>query len=522
MRCEETFVFFFGLSVVGSNIMMLLERLVVVVAVLGVGCLGVWDLEEVNPLVIEAQYAVRGAILARAQEIEKELKEPSLASKWPFTRVVRCNIGNPQALGQLPPAFARQVLSLVMNPSLMTSAAASFDPEALSRAEKYLEATTGGVGAYSDSKGIALVREEVAKFIELRDGFPADPEMIFLTDGASAGVRHVTQALIRKPSDAILTPFPQYPLYSALTTLSNGSLAPYYLDEVDDWGVALGELERAYAEAVTQGKTPRALVVINPGNPTGALLDATLLGKIVDFARKYDLVLLADEVYQENVYGAAGHGFISLKKILRQKAYTDVSLVSFHSISKGVSGECGIRGGYLELVNVPDTVVDQLVKLASISLCSNVPGQIGVGLMVNPPSATSEAGQRDLKDKAKKMESLEKRSLRIATALDALPGVTCAPAEGALYLFPNVLLPPKAVEAAATKNIAPDALYSLSLLEATGLVVVPGSGFGQKNGTFHFRTTFLPQADEIDSVLKRLADFHNNFLATYASPSAEL
>jgi len=480
---------------------------------------GLWDMEEVNPLVVEAEYAVRGAILTRAQEIEAELKDPAKRGKWPFEKVVRCNIGNPQALGQAPPAFARQVLSLVMNPALLGEASKSssfFSEEAVARAKAYLAATTGGVGAYSESKGVSLVREEVAAFIEKRDGYPADPESIFLTDGASAGVRHVLQALIRGPGDAILTPAPQYPLYSALTTLLNGTLAPYYLEEAKDWGVNLAELKRAYDAALDSKATPRALVLINPGNPTGALLEPELLEEIIKFAQERDLVVMADEVYQENVYYAAGHRFVSLKKIARDLKADDVSVISFHSISKGVTGECGIRGGYFELTNVHPEVSAQLVKLASISLCSNVPGQIATGLMVNPPDPTSTPGATDMKEREKKAESLERRSLRIAKALDALPGVSCAPAEGALYLFPNVELPPKAVVAAAGLNVKPDALYSISLLEATGLVVVPGSGFGQVNGTFHFRTTFLPPEDEIDAVVSRLADFHSDFISKYS------
>ena len=456
----------------------------------------------------------------RAQEIEAELADPVKNKKWPFDKIVRCNIGNPQALGQKPPAFARQVLSLVLNPDLLELDGEKFSAEAIERAKKYLEATVGGVGAYSESKGVLLVREEVAAFIAERDGYDADPEDIFLTDGASAGVRHVLQALIRGPEDAILCPFPQYPLYSALTTLLNGTLAPYYLEEDNEWGVSLKELERAYDEC-SATSTPKALVLINPGNPTGALLEPDQLSDLVEFARRKHLVILADEVYQENIFLAAGHHFVSMKKIVRDLKADDVSVVSFHSISKGVTGECGVRGGYFELCNVPKNVTDELAKLASISLCSNVPGQIATGLMVHPPDPASADGLIEAKDKFDKLKSLERRSLRIAAALDALPGVSCPPAEGALYLFPNVELPAKAVQAADELNLKPDALYSLSLLEATGLVVVPGSGFGQAHGTFHFRTTFLPPEDEIDSVLHRLEDFHTDFLKKYSDDDSD-
>lgn len=437
------------------------------------------SVNEVNPLVLEARYAVRGKILQRATEIEQELKESG--HKWPFDRVVKCNIGNPQALGQTPPLFARQVLSLVMNPELLADPPSSYSKEVLERAREYYGATKGGVGAYSDSKGIRIVREQVARFIEKRDGIPSDPDSIFLTDGASGGVRHLTTLLLGGKGDAFLAPAPQYPLYSALATLGNGSLANYYLDEDADWGATVEELERAYSEAVQSGKTPKGLVVINPGNPTGASLSREGLEGVVRFCVEKNLVLLADEVYQENVYGDAPP-FVSLKKIVHDLE-ADITLVSFHSISKGFTGECGLRGGYFELVNTDRLVGEQLVKLASISLCSNLIGQVAVGLMVQPPESPREL-RAYVDDRDEKLASLKRRAETVADALDALPGVTCHRAQGALYLFPSIQLPHKAVQAASDQGLQPDAFYSLKMLEATGLVVVPGSGFGQKNGTW--------------------------------------
>lgn len=474
------------------------------------------EVSDVNPLVLEAEYAVRGAILDRAMEIEAELAADP--TKWPFDRVVRCNIGNPQALGQTPPAFARRVLSLVLNPELLAAPPASYSDEVVARAEVYANAIKGGVGAYSDSKGVGIVRNEVAAFIEARDGHAADPANIFLTDGASAGVKHVTTLLVKGPQDALLAPAPQYPLYSALATLSNGSVAPYYLDEADDWAAPVEELERAYREATDRGTTPRALVVINPGNPTGASLDRAGLEAVVAFARRRKLALFADEVYQENVYD--GPPFVSLKRIVRDQNITDLPLFSFHSISKGFTGECGLRGGYFETVNVADTVLAQLVKLASISLCSNLVGQVAVGLMVNPPTG-QERDDYEV-DRRAKLDSLKRRSQLVADALNALPGVSCNRAQGALYLFPSIELPENAIRAAALRGVQPDVFYALRMLEATGLVVVPGSGFGQKNGTWHVRMTFLPPEDEIHSVVSRLAGFHTAFLSEFQLASPDL
>ncbi len=183
------------------------------------------SLSRINPLVVKAEYAVRGRLLDRARELEEQLEA---GDKLPFTYIVRCNIGNPQALGQKPLTFTRQVLSLLMNPALLESeqARALYPADAIERAKAYKAAITYSIGAYSESQGVGLVRQHVAEFIAARDGYPADAADIFLTDGASAGVKALMQLLIQGPSDALLTPIPQYPLYSAVTQILNGSLAP--------------------------------------------------------------------------------------------------------------------------------------------------------------------------------------------------------------------------------------------------------------------------------------------------------
>ena len=480
------------------------------VALFGSVALAELDIDSVNPKVIQAEYAVRGMILNRAMEIEADLAKPD--NKWPFDEIVRCNIGNPQALGQAPPAFARAVLSNVILPKTPMFGVSR---QVRARADAYRASIKGGVGAYSDSQGIGLIRQEVADFIAKRDGIPASPADIFLTDGASAGVRHLTQLLVSGPKDGVLAPAPQYPLYSAMTTMYDGTLGSYYLDESGDWAAPVAELERAYQGVVADGATPKMLVIINPGNPTGASLPRASLEAIVKWVEtKPGLVLMADEVYQENVYGDAP-AFTSFKKVVHDLK-SPIAVVSFHSVSKGFTGECGLRGGYFELTNVSDDVKDQLTKLASVSLCSNVMGQVAVGLMVNPPTSGKELVAYE-KEKAAKLASLEKRANEVAAALDALDGVSCVRPQGAMYLFPSITLPGPALAAANATGLQPDAFYALKLLESTGLVVVPGSGFGQVEGTWHFRTTFLPPEDQISAVTKRLAGFHNSFLAQYGA-----
>ena len=538
--------------------------------------------ETINPLVVKAQYAVRGRLLNRAMELEADLKA---GKELPFDSIVRCNIGNPQALGQKPLTYVRQTLSLLMNPDLLKarerprpprapalpraepigasgSRSASalrgrsslrppsapclhslprsplpspqswwtrlmYSKDAVKRAGAYAKAVPS-VGAYSDSQGIRAVRQQVADFITMRDGHPASPDDVFLTDGASAGVKAMMQLLIRGPGDAVLTPVPQYPLYSAATALLNGTLAPYYLDEAASWGVHKKELERALGAARAGGAAARGLVVINPGNPTGQSLPKEVVADILKLAATEGLVLMADEVYQENIYGDAPP-FTSFKSVLAElrlageagdgeaaRVAAATQLVSFHSTSKGFFGECGLRGGYFELQGFDAAVRAQLLKLLSVTLCSNVVGQFATGLMVSPP-LRGESGFRTYeRERTSILESLASRAAKIGDALNALPGITCNPAEGAMYLFPSLQLPKKAIAAAKAAGVAADEFYCIRLLEATGLVVVPGSGFGQVDGTYHFRTTFLPPVDAIDRVMAKLGDFQRNFLAEFA------
>lgn len=249
-------------------------------------------LAELNPLVVKAEYAVRGRLLDRAKELEMQLAS---GASLPFKRIVKCNIGNPQALGQKPLTFARQALSLIMNPDLLKVWRLGYPKDVIARARAYI-ASVPSAGAYSDSQGIALVRQHVAEFITARDGYPASADDIYLTDGASAGVKALMQLMIRGPQDAVLVPVPQYPLYSATTTLLNGTLAPYYLDESASWGVHLDELKRAFRSSFESGARPRALVVINPGNPTGQSLPQEAIEEILKFAASERLVVMADEV----------------------------------------------------------------------------------------------------------------------------------------------------------------------------------------------------------------------------------
>ncbi len=489
-------------------------------------------LDNLSPLVKHAEYAVRGRLLSRAVELAADGRD-----------IVRCNIGNPQALGQRPLTWIRQVLALSVNPDLLAAAEAAhaaggadaplvalFPADVVARARTYVDACRS-VGAYSDSQGVKIVREHVAASLEKRDGCPMEPSDIFITDGASAGVKLMMQCLVATPEvDAILSPLPVYPLYSAMTTLLNGARAGYPLHEDAEtgaWSVRLADLEAALADARARGLVVRALVIINPGNPTGQCMSADEVRDVLAFAAREGLVLLADEVYQDNVYNAPDtpheRAFCSFRRALAQmrveapELAERAQLVSMHSISKGYMGECGLRGGYIALDGNWDPAVKaMMVKLASISLCSNLMGQLAMGCVVNPPTAGMPSYDTFAAERGEILESLRTRANTLADALNALPGITCAPTEGALYLFPRIHLPRDAVRAAHEVGVAPDEFYAMQMLEATGLVVVPGSGFGQPDpDSFHVRTTFLPPKEQLDAVIRQVGDFHISFMSKY-------
>ena len=447
------------------------------------------QLKDLSKAVLETEYAVRGPIVARAQELEREGRD-----------VIYCNIGNPQALQQKPLTYLRQLLALCQYPELIETGAGLFPADVILTARKVLEGTRHGMGAYSESKGVRFIREAVAAFIEERDGMPSDPESIYLTDGASKGVQTALRILISGPSDGIMIPIPQYPLYSATITLYEGKQVNYYLDESHNWRLSRAMLEMSLQEARRYDVRVKAICVINPGNPTGSVLDAANIRMVVEFAREHGLAILADEVYQENVY-LPGDRFTSFAKTMVEMGETGVSLFSFHSCSKGFLGECGQRGGYMEIRNIPDDVVAQITKLQSVSLCSNLTGQVATYAMVRPPRSGEPSHAAYAAEREDVLSRLKKRAALLADGLNAIPGIVCNQVAGAMYAFPQVQLPEGRT----------DEEYCMALLEATGICVVPGTGFGQVPGTAHFRTTILPPTAKMQVVVERLAEFHRGY-----------
>lgn len=449
------------------------------------------SLADIGKEVLDAQYAVRGPITDRAQELERAGR-----------KIIYCNIGNPQALGQKPLTYVRQVLALTEWPDLAEKAKGAFPSDALAAAKNILASTQGGLGAYSESKGLRFVREAVARFISQRDSdarvaVASDPENIYLTDGASKGVQTALRLIIASERDGIMVPTPQYPLYSALITLYGGVQVNYYLDEASGWSLSRRQLEEAYDKARAEGTNIKAICVINPGNPTGSILSRDNIAMVIAFARERGLSVLADEVYQKNTYTETNR-FVSFARVMSELGEKEVSLFSFHSCSKGYLGECGQRAGYMEVRNLPDDARAQITKLQSIILCSNLPGQVLVYLLVSPPEPGDPSYELFRKERDSVIEELRQRAELLAKGLDTIPGYSCQPITGAMYAFPTISLP-------AGRS---DREYCLALLERSGICVVPGSGFGQLPGTAHFRTTILPPLDQIEEVVEKIREFH--------------
>uniref|UniRef100_A0AAZ3RJ41 Alanine aminotransferase 1 n=1 Tax=Oncorhynchus tshawytscha TaxID=74940 RepID=A0AAZ3RJ41_ONCTS len=439
----------------------------------------VLTIDTMNPNVKNVEYAVRGPIVQRAVQIEKELRE---GMKKPFTEVIKANIGDAHAMGQQPITFFRQVLALCSYPELLKDN--MFPEDAKSRARRILQACGGSsLGAYSASQGIDCVRQDVARYIERRDGgVPCDPDNVYLTSGASDGIVTMLKLLVcgeGASKTGVMISIPQYPLYSAALAELGAVQVNYYLNEEKCWSMDLSELERSLAEARKH---------CNP------------------------------KVYQDNVY-AEGCQFHSFKKVLFELGpqYSNtVELVSFHSTSKCYMGECGFRGGYMEVINMDPEVKAQLIKLVSVRLCPAVPGQALMDMVVNSPQPGEPSYTTFMKERTATLSLLAEKAKLTEEMLNTVPGITCNPVQGAMYSFPNISLPQKAIKEAKALGQAPDMFYCMKMLEETGICLVPGSGFGQKDGTYHFRMTILPPTDKLKLLLAKVKEFHQKFTRQYS------
>jgi len=497
--------------------------------------------------ILAMEYAVRGVLPTTAHKIEREMRQ---GKKFPFDKILFCNIGNPIAVGHKPYTYIRKLLSGYWS--------GEYDhlPDDL---QQFLRSTVGShsSGAYSHHRGVPGFLKKAEQFLDNRDAQNkvsrsciAKHTQVFLTDGASGGVTVLIELLIdseastkmfRKesektlsllsltkrlvefnssskkspvgpPASGVFVPIPQYPLYSATITRLGGSVIPYELDEVNNWAVpSTKELELTYSKAVEQGVFPKAFVVINPGNPSGNVMSREDLLRILRFCDKFNLVVLADEVYQDNIW-IEDKQFNSLRSISFEED-VNVKLASLHSCSKGLYGECGVRGGFVAFDNFPQHFIDLLDKVTSVRLCPNLTGQVAIAAVCTPPEGESRA--TFLEERESYFTASRAKAKLLCQRLNELEGVVCQTVEGAMYAFPKITIPKKAIQLAKKQRVSPDTFYCLEMLYETGVVTVPGSGFSQQEGTYHYRMTILPQLEELERAFVRMKTFHGQFLQKY-------
>lgn len=476
----------------------------------------VLTLENMNSAIRTMRASLLNPVVIRAGEIEEELYRKE--TRKPFEELIIANVGDAQAMGQRPITYIRQLLAVITFPELINDS--RFPEDVKTRAVTILSDCYGGsIGSYTDGRGLEVVRKHTAQYIERRDeGIPCNYQDIILSTGATEGIRSILKLLneeIDGKIPGIMIPIPQYPLYSATLDEYSMHQIPYYLDESNNWNLDMNELERAIQQA-KQVCNPRAIVIINPGNPTGQVLSRANIEDIIRFAYKERLFILADEVYQTNVY-AEGCKFVSFKKVLMELGhpYSKMELASFMSCSKGFSGECGLRGGYVEMLNLDAKIKDMLMKMLSCTLCSNIHGQATLECIVNPPIPGEESYDLFESEKEDILKSMANRAKLVTDTFNSIPGFSCNPIQGAMYAFPRIHLPEKTVSMAESFGLCADTFYALELLEQTGICVNPGSGFGQRLGTYHFRTTILPQPEKLKVMLQKMKEFHIKFLHEY-------
>ncbi|MTE10397.1 pyridoxal phosphate-dependent aminotransferase [Corynebacterium aurimucosum] len=335
---------------------------------------------------------------------------------------------------------------------------------------------------YSTSKGIIPARRAIVTRYELED-FPSfDVNDVYLGNGVSELISMVTQALL-DDGDEVLIPAPDYPLWTAATSLAGGTPVHYLCDEEDDWNPSIEDIRAKVTE-----KT-KAIVVINPNNPTGAVYSRETLQKIVEVAREYNLLILADEIYDRILYDGAKH--ISIASLA-----PDLLTITFNGLSKAYR-VAGYRAGWMVLTGPKSHArgfIEGLDLLAGTRLCPNVPAQhaiqVALGGRQSIYELTGEGGRL-----------LKQRNIAYEK-LNEIPGVSVTKPMGALYCFPR--LDPEVYK------IHDDAKLMLDILRAEKILMVQGTGFNWPTPD-HFRVVTLPWASQLENAIERLG----NFLVSY-------
>uniref|UniRef100_A0A8C4SP75 alanine transaminase n=1 Tax=Erpetoichthys calabaricus TaxID=27687 RepID=A0A8C4SP75_ERPCA len=400
---------------------------------------------------------------------------------------VNISYGDFHAMGMKYITFVRQILAASAYPELLKSRQLPVDVEQRI-VQFFKDWGKQSIGCYSEDFGISCVRRNVARFIEERDGgIACDRENIYITNGATNGLQVHTafKFLLRKerPSQTgVLVPVPSYTRFRLMVLEAGGVNVPYYLNEGHSWALDMTEMKRAL-KCAREHCSPKILYLINPGNPTGQVMSRKTMEGVIKFAAEEKLFLVADEVYQDQVFGD-NCSFLSFKKVLFEMGseYRDnVELVSLNSVSKAYLGECGFRCGYLETINIDPEAITQLRILITSSSFPSISGQIVLDILMKPPQPGEPSYEIFNKEKTFIMNTLARNSKLAVQTINALPGLRCNPIQASMFCYTRLELPSKALD------LYPGLFYCMQLLEETGIVLDPGTGFGENDGRDHIR-----------------------------------
>jgi len=398
-------------------------------------------------------YDIRGPVMERAKQMEEEGQ-----------RIIKLNIGNLAPFGFDAPEEIQQDVILNM-------------PNA---------------SGYSDSKGMFAPRKAIMHYCQSKQIRGVGLDDIYIGNGASELIVMAMQGLLNT-GDEVLVPAPDYPLWTAAVTLAGGTARHYLCDEANEWNPDLADMRSKITPHT------RAIVVINPNNPTGALYSDEILKEIIQIAREHGLIIFADEIYDKMFYDDATHTAMA-------SLADDVLFVTLNGLSKNYRA-CGYRVGWMVLSGEKSHAQDYingLTILASMRLCSNVPGQFAI--------QTALGGHQSINELVAPGGRLCKQRDLAYKLLTAIPGVTCVKPKATLYLFPR--LDPKIYP------IKDDQQFILELLEAEKVLVVQGTGFNWKTPD-HFRVVFLPNADDLTDAIGRIARFLESYRKKHGTNAIE-
>ncbi len=384
-------------------------------------------------------YDIRGPVLELAQRMEEE-----------GHKIIKLNIGNVGVFGFDPPEEIQ--LDMIRN--------------------------LGNASAYSDSKGIFAARKAIMQYCQEKGVQGVTLDDIYTGNGVSELIVIAMNALLNN-GDEVLVPAPDYPLWTAAVSLSGGTPVHYLCDESQEGAPDLADLRKKITPHT------KAIVVINPNNPTGAIYSKEVLTELTSIAREHGLILFADEIYDKMLYDQEKH--ISLASLS-----TDVVTITFNGLSKNYRS-CGYRAGWMVVSGDKEMIrdyIEGLNMLSSMRLCANVPGQYAI--------QTALGGYQSINDLVAEGGRLAKQRDLAWKLITAIPGVTCVKPKSALYLFPKL--------DSEMYPIADDQQFVADLLKEEKVLLVQGSGFNWAKPD-HFRVVFLPHEDVLTEAIARLARF---------------